>query len=450
MFAAMRRAEGGAVIYAVESSFLSLPVGTAAVWADAIRPHNAAQADTIAAAYVRDGAAIGLNADLALAQACHECKWFTSHHWTEQNDPCGLGVTSDDAPGATFATLDDGIKAHYEHLACYALTADPPVIGEWGMLDPRHGFHDGMPRVMDLVRPGRAWASPGDGYAAAIVAIANRVLEGGTKVSTLPTEAEIGYPVRAHDAADVGPARDIGAISWFIVHDTEGHFAGDEAVLTSAAPPVESAHALIDRDGTLVAMVPLDRTAWTPGNDEVARRSVNVELSGFAAEPYTDDQYRSLAAFFRWCVTRGMAVPAVYVGKEDRPGICGHQDVADPDHPGAWGGVAHHTDPGPLFRWETLVAAINQASVEQPGVFYAAGNPLGAIPMASPFWNRWHALDTLGLALPMMGYPQAAERTLASGRRVQRFERGWFGTQDAPDPWDLVALLPAEWPREAA
>lgn len=264
-----------------------------------------------------------------------------------------------------------------------------------------------------------------------------------------PTEAEIGYPVRVHDAADVGPARDIGEVVWFIVHDTEGHFAGDEVVLTSAAPPVESAHALIDRDGTLVFMVPLDRTAWTPGNDEVARRSVNVELSGFATEPYTEAQYRSLAAFFRWCVARGMAVPAVYVGREDRPGICGHQDVADPYHPGAWGGAAHHTDPGPLFAWETQIGLINQTP-ELPHLFYAAGNPLGDIPMAAPFWNRWHALDTLGLAQPMMGYPRAAERMLPNGRRVQRFERGWFGTQDAPDPWDIVALLPAEWPADSS
>jgi N-acetyl-anhydromuramyl-L-alanine amidase AmpD len=190
-----------------------------------------------------------------------------------------------------------------------------------------------MPRVGDLVRPQRKWAVPGDGYAAAIVAIANQVT-GGSTMQANPTEAEIGYPVRIHNAADVGPARDITAIAWFIVHDTEGHFAGDEAVLTSAAPPVESAHALIDRDGTLVFMVPLDRTAWTPGNDDVARRSINVELSGFAIEPYTDAQYRSLAAFFRWCAACGVTLPAVYVGKDDRPGICGHQDVADPDHPG--------------------------------------------------------------------------------------------------------------------
>ena len=435
-------------MYSMESSFLSPPVGAQQMWTDAIRPRNAAQADTIVVAYFHLGAQIGLNADLALAQACHESAWFTSRHWMEQFNPCGLAVTSDDAPGATFGSLEDGIKAHYEHLVCYTMAADPPVIAEWGMLDPRHDFYDGMARVMDLVRPQRKWAVPGDGYAAAIVAIANQVI-GAIHLSTLPTEDEIGYPVRVHDAADVGPERGIAEIMWFIVHDTEGYFAGDEAVLTSAAPPVESAHALIDRDGTLLFMVPLDRTAWTPGNDDVARRSVNVELSGFATAPYTDEQYRSLAAFFRWCVARGMTLPAIYVGKEDRPGICGHQDVADPDHSGQWGGVAHHTDPGPHFQWETLVGYINETTPPQPAVFYADDNPLGRIPMTPPFWNRWHALDTLGLALPMMGYPQSAEQTLINGRRVQRFERGWFGTQDAPDPWNIVALFPTEWPPEA-
>jgi hypothetical protein len=110
--------------------------------------------------------------------------------------------------------------------------------------------------------------------------------------------------------------------------------------------------------------------------------------------------------------------------------------------------VAHHTDPGPLFQWAMLVSLIGQ--VPQPALFYADGNPLGQVPMAPPFWNRWHALDTLGLALPMMGYPETAEQTLANGRRVQRFERGWFGIQDAPDPWNVVALFPTEWPTENA
>lgn len=84
-----------------------------------------------------------------------------------------------------------------------------------------------------------------------------------------------------------------------------------------------------------------------------------------------------------------------------------------------------------------------------PIAFFAPENPYGAVAMQPPFWDRWHALDTLGLALPMMGYPQAAERTLPNGRHIQQFERGWFGTQEAPDPWNIVALFPTEWPDEA-
>ncbi len=76
----------------------------------------------------------------------------------------------------------------------------------------------------------------------------------------------------------------------------------------------------------------------------------------------------------------------------------------------------------------------------------APGNPYGAVAMPGPFAARWRLLDAQGLALPMLGYPVAAVTTLASGRRVQRFERGWLGTQDAPAPWDVVQLLPREVP----
>ena len=104
----------------------------------------------------------------------------------------------------------------------------------------------------------------------------------------VPTERTSAIPSVPTMPPMSGQCARSARFAWFIVHDTEGYFAGDEEVLTSAAPPVESSHALIDRDGTLVAMVPLDRTAWTPGNDDVARSSINVELSGFATEPYTD------------------------------------------------------------------------------------------------------------------------------------------------------------------
>jgi N-acetyl-anhydromuramyl-L-alanine amidase AmpD len=106
-------------------------------------------------------------------------------------------------------------------------------------------------------------------------------------------------------------------------------------------------------------MVPLELTAWTPGNDVVAERSINVEMSGFQSKGYTDAQYKSMAAFFRWCVAQGCPIPATYVGKSGTAGIIGHQDVLNPNWPDAvnqFGGCKRHTDPGPLFQWPRFVA----------------------------------------------------------------------------------------------
>lgn len=86
-------------------------------------------------------------------------------------------------------------------------------------------------------------------------------------------------------------------------------------------------------------------------------------------------------------------------------------------------------------------------SVNTPPVRVVEGNPYGPVPMRHPFSSRWFQLqDGMGLALPMMGYPLEAERTAAGGRRIQQFERGWYGTQDAPAPWDVVQLLSTEVP----
>ncbi|MCA1723035.1 MAG: hypothetical protein LC748_02020, partial [Thermomicrobia bacterium] len=83
-----------------------------------------------------------------------------------------------------------------------------------------------------------------------------------------------------------------------------------------------------------------------------------------------------------------------------------------------------------------------------PDTFFVDGNPKGNIPVKIPFWNRWHLLDTQGLALPTLGYPVAPEQSV-NGRRVQEFERGWLGLQDAPEPWNVVTLFPSEWPTPA-
>jgi hypothetical protein len=77
------------------------------------------------------------------------------------------------------------------------------------------------------------------------------------------------------------------------------------------------------------------------------------------------------------------------------------------------------------------------------------GQPNGAnIGMPVPLWNRWHYLDTLGLALPQIGFP-TDEYRIINGRKVQKCERGWLAEGTGNDPWDVVMLLLSEYPAEA-
>jgi hypothetical protein len=177
-----------------------------------------------------------------------------------------------------------------------------------------------------------------------------------------PSAADLGLPanmVRTHKAADIGPYRDLAQVTWDIGHNTQGGFAGSEIELTSADGKIASCHAMVGTDGFMVLMVPLNYTAWTPGNDYYARRSINLEIVGFDYTGFTDAQYRSYAAYHRWAVAKGCPIANTYIGKKGLgSGILGHQDVPNPYVPGGYGGASGHTDPGPLFKWDLLVKYI--------------------------------------------------------------------------------------------
>ncbi|MEX2367342.1 MAG: 1,6-anhydro-N-acetylmuramyl-L-alanine amidase AmpD [Pseudohongiellaceae bacterium] len=100
-----------------------------------------------------------------------------------------------------------------------------------------------------------------------------------------------------------------------------------------------SAHLLIRRDGWLVQYVPFNRQAWHAGASCFQGReccnefSLGIELEGTDAGPFTDRQYRVLAAVTKVLMhTYPLLTP-------DR--IVGHSDIA----PG------RKTDPGPGFDW---------------------------------------------------------------------------------------------------
>lgn len=100
-----------------------------------------------------------------------------------------------------------------------------------------------------------------------------------------------------------------------------------------------SAHALIQRDGTVERFVPLARRAWHAGVSRFGDRercndfSVGIELEGTEWVPYTAEQYHSLAAMVADLMTRYPEIT------EER--IVSHSEIA----PG------RKTDPGPSFDW---------------------------------------------------------------------------------------------------
>jgi AmpD protein len=116
-----------------------------------------------------------------------------------------------------------------------------------------------------------------------------------------------------------------------------------------------SSHVLLERDGSLVQFVPLQRRAWHAGESCFRGRtrcndySIGIELEGTDDRAYTPAQYRALASVIA-------RLRACYPGiGSDR--IVGHCHIA----PG------RKTDPGASFRWDELGRLLGERPGWGPG-----------------------------------------------------------------------------------
>jgi N-acetyl-anhydromuramoyl-L-alanine amidase len=113
-----------------------------------------------------------------------------------------------------------------------------------------------------------------------------------------------------------------------------------------------SAHFFIRRNGETIQFVSCEKRAWHAGESCWQGKSccndfsIGVELEGSDTTPFTDLQYRALAALTRTLQSR---YPIT--------GIVGHSDIA----PG------RKTDPGPCFDWERYRAALPGADNRSSG-----------------------------------------------------------------------------------
>ncbi|MCL2771958.1 MAG: glucosaminidase domain-containing protein [Oscillospiraceae bacterium] len=95
----------------------------------------------IAMQFEKQGRIYGIRGDVALCQSIKETGWFKyigSAVTPDQNNFCGMGVTSLGVKGNSFTTIELGVKAQIQHLFAYACKDILPV-GEL-IVDPRFGY----------------------------------------------------------------------------------------------------------------------------------------------------------------------------------------------------------------------------------------------------------------------------------------------------------------------
>lgn len=141
-----------------------------------VREVNPKIDETIPKAYVEIGKKYGIRGDVAFAQAVKETNYFRfgGDVKPEQHNYAGIGATGGGVSGASFASIEEGVQAHIQHLYAYA-TKDAIPSGE-KTIDPRFKL---VTRGVATVWEGLngKWAVPGVGYGEEIIAIHRKITE---------------------------------------------------------------------------------------------------------------------------------------------------------------------------------------------------------------------------------------------------------------------------------
>lgn len=131
------------------------------------QPKLACSVEEIVRLYYEEAAAEGVRADIALCQALKETGFFAygGDVLPEQNNYCGLGATGNKAKGAYFATPQQGVRAHIQHLMAYATTERPHA----PLVDPRYDLvrlyrSDIYGKIRTWTGLNGVWAVPGTSY----------------------------------------------------------------------------------------------------------------------------------------------------------------------------------------------------------------------------------------------------------------------------------------------
>ena len=223
------------------------------------------------------------------------------------------------------------------------------------------------------------------------------------------------------------------AMNLIILHTTEGGFDGSLGWLCNPQAQA-SAQYIVSADGSRIAQLVREAdVAWGCGNLGYNQRAIQIEQEGYEAKGgFSDGLYATVGALVGR-IARRHSIPL------DRAHVIGHMDVPDPYHAGQFGGSDHHSDPGPLYDFDRVLAIAKggtviarPAAVDQPRWF-----PETQHYVSHGFKAFYESHDD---ALQLFGYPLSEEFTNGDGLTVQWFERARFEWHPGSkqNPWDVL------------
>jgi N-acetyl-anhydromuramyl-L-alanine amidase AmpD len=148
-------------------------------------------------------------------------------------------------------------------------------------------------------------------------------------------------------------------VTRIVIHVAEGGWASTYAWFRNARAQA-SANYVVSSTGRVAQMVPDRDIAWHAGNWVYNESSIGIEHAGFTnVTRFSDAEYRGSAKLSAWIADTFLITP-------DRSHVIGHSQVPDPNHPGEWGGVDHHTDPGRRWNWPLYMAYLRADAKDTP------------------------------------------------------------------------------------
>ncbi len=112
--------------------------------------------------YIREADDEGINSDVAFVQMCLETGFlrFGNLVKPEMNNFCGLGAMDEEHPGIYFDSMEEGIRAHIQHLHAYATNEEVPLKNE--LIDPRYTWVHKTKYACDVFELAGQWAADKD------------------------------------------------------------------------------------------------------------------------------------------------------------------------------------------------------------------------------------------------------------------------------------------------